>query len=1077
MRYANGLEVPFAESSGTFTPPAGVHDSLVHNSNGTWTLTTKRLSVLGFNSTGRLVSVADRAGNTVTVTRDSSDKPASVSDGLGRSLTFGYSGGLMTSVTDPTGRVWTFAYDSSNNLASITYPALGGSSYSRSFTYNANSDMVSETDRRGKTWTFSYDSGERLTSFTNPLNKTWTWAFTTTAATLTGPDGKTTVHNYSGGLIASAVDEAGYSTAYTYDSAKNVVTVTDKRGKVWTSTYDAHGNRLTAKDPLQNTWTNTYNSSHDQLTATDPLGNTSSATYNSVGKVLTVTDPLGRTVATATYNSYGEPVTGADALGRTSSVAYDSYGNTVQGTDPAGVVTSTSFDLLGRPVSVTDASGATTAIAYDAWGRVTSVTEPGSAVSSLTYDAEGHVLSATDPIGRTGSRTYDDLGRPVVSTNGKGETETLGYNDRSWVVSVTNGRGYARTYSHSFRGEVTSLTMPDGAVDQWSHNGNGDRTGYTNPLGQTVGYVYDNAGQVTTVDYPAGTDTSLTYDSAGRQTQMVDGSGTTTWTYNAADELTGFSSPQGTIAYTYNGAGQRASMVQAGTGTTTYAYDAAGRQASVTDIFGTVTSFSYDSAGRPSRRTLGNGNTEDIGYDSRSRMNSVTLKNSGGTVLSTKAYTFNAVSQVTQLVEGSVTTTYGYDNAGQLASESKTGGYSAGYTYDANGNRLTRTVGGATESYSYDQGDKLLSVSGGSDPRTFGYDAAGRTTSIVRASGTTSLAYDYESRLTSVTKPGATTDTFSYNGLDTRVGLTDSSGTKSFRRDGAGATAPVLSDGAALYTPGVSEWRAGTKTFFHHGLKSTDAQSGATGALSATRSYDAFGNLLGSTGTWKSPFGYAGGFGYQEDPDHGFRLLGHRYYDSSTGRFLTRDPAKDGRNWYAYCAGDPVNRVDVDGFRPAWLYKLVNNADELLKWGKTVNPVANKANRWRARYTDQWLTSKGAKFKPVQEFPDEASCLAAERELVMNDPGPWNKEPWAGKGRPLGLAIPPLGMASSKPMLNEYNDTIDKTAKQDWGVWEWCPYVGDVIAAFKELGNAINSLGKDVREARYDAGERALEGT
>jgi hypothetical protein len=29
-------------------------------------------------------------------------------------------------------------------------------------------------------------------------------------------------------------------------------------------------------------------------------------------------------------------------------------------------------------------------------------------------------------------------------------------------------------------------------------------------------------------------------------------------------------------------------------------------------------------------------------------------------------------------------------------------------------------------------------------------------------------------------------------------------------------------------------------------------------------------------------------------------LLGHRYYDPTLGRFLSRDPIKDGRNWYVY---------------------------------------------------------------------------------------------------------------------------------------------------------------------------------
>ena len=41
--------------------------------------------------------------------------------------------------------------------------------------------------------------------------------------------------------------------------------------------------------------------------------------------------------------------------------------------------------------------------------------------------------------------------------------------------------------------------------------------------------------------------------------------------------------------------------------------------------------------------------------------------------------------------------------------------------------------------------------------------------------------------------------------------------------------------------------------------------------------------------------------------------LRNRYYDSSTGRFITEDPAKDGTNWYSYCAGDPVNFVDPWG--------------------------------------------------------------------------------------------------------------------------------------------------------------------
>jgi len=65
----------------------------------------------------------------------------------------------------------------------------------------------------------------------------------------------------------------------------------------------------------------------------------------------------------------------------------------------------------------------------------------------------------------------------------------------------------------------------------------------------------------------------------------------------------------------------------------------------------------------------------------------------------------------------------------------------------------------------------------------------------------------------------------------------------------------------------------------------------------------------------RAPFGSAGGFGYQEDAN-GFKLLGHRYYDPSTGRFLTRDPIKDGRNWYTYCENNVLQGADSAGLSP-----------------------------------------------------------------------------------------------------------------------------------------------------------------
>lgn len=124
-----------------------------------------------------------------------------------------------------------------------------------------------------------------------------------------------------------------------------------------------------------------------------------------------------------------------------------------------------------------------------------------------------------------------------------------------------------------------------------------------------------------------------------------------------------------------------------------------------------------------------------------------------------------------------------------------------------------------------------------------------------------------------------------------------------------------MADGAATYTPGISERRSSTTKHMHAGLKNADMQTNSSQTSTGTRRYDAFGLVVGGVGSYGGPFGYAGKFGYQSSEVSELMLLGHRYYVPSTGRFLTRDPIKDGRNWYAYGAGEesPTHFVDPDG--------------------------------------------------------------------------------------------------------------------------------------------------------------------
>jgi len=210
----------------------------------------------------------------------------------------------------------------------------------------------------------------------------------------------------------------------------------------------------------------------------------------------------------------------------------------------------------------------------------------------------------------------------------------------------------------------------------------------------------------------------------------------------------------------------------------------------------------------------------------------------------------------------------------------------------------------------------------------YAYDYNGNTTSKTDSTGTTNYTWDFENRLTQVALPGTGgTVSFKYDPFGRRIYKSSSSATTIFAYDGdnviettnaAGAIISKYAQGQNIDEP-LAESTAGATSFYEQdGLGSVTSLSSSAGALANTYTYDSFGKLTNSSGTITNPFQYTG---RELDSETGLYYYRARYYDPSSGRFLSEDPIAFGAgvDFYSYVGNNAVLRSDPTGLiHQAW---------------------------------------------------------------------------------------------------------------------------------------------------------------
>ncbi|MFL9903448.1 DUF6531 domain-containing protein [Paraburkholderia fungorum] len=681
----------------------------------------------------------------------------------GKTVTFTWSGDLLTRIDNTTGRSLTLTY-ANNRLQSVGSPQS-----TVRYAYDGNDNLVSTTDPDGFTTRFEYDQPGRMTKFYQP-------AFPNTPV----------VSNTYDTLGRVQTQKSAAGNLFNYYFAGYRSEEMGPGGSSRTNYIDGEGNLLQIGDPMGNWTIKDYDGQNRLVRETRPEGNRIEYTYDDVPCTY-IGLPLDCTHNAATVSRFPRPGSGDSVL--TQRFTYNArYGNVVTSTDAKGQVTTTTYSE-SLPTSITrpavNGVAPSTSITYESaqtasgsrFYRPVRVTQKidatRSTATTISYAADYTPATTTQDADGQAIRTvttFDNEGRLITSKRDGVASVTYTYDRRGNVIR-TNANLLASDevigYDADSREISRGVAIAGGAmVTCRRYNAMGDVVRVWGP-GKTANV---STCPVETAPTPI-IDTA--YDDHHRPSRVTrymaaaDGGNRITETvYNADDSVKSVRKAVGTgleqsyVSYTYNPNGTVALTTDAKGNTTVNVYDGHDRlyrthypldgQPGMGDS-NNYEQYTWDANGNLIALKKRDGQTINQSYDVLNRLATRTFPGGVGDVQ--YSYDLRGLRTASQYSDGSHTITNSYDGLGQLT-QTSAAGRTLRYTHDSAGN-VTDTAWPdgfhvTTQYDSYGRPTQMLE-NGTQNLAKYTYDALNRRTQVDLGNGTrTELVYDNQGWLSNL---------------------------------------------------------------------------------------------------------------------------------------------------------------------------------------------------------------------------------------------------------------------------------------------------------------------------------------